>query len=162
MPRYLGIERRADIGPAAYAHRMGSYPHPSSPAVSNVMRANRRTDTKPEVALRSALHRMGLRFRKDHVVQLPNRRVRPDIVFTKAKLAVFVDGCFWHSCSEHGRTPTGSNPDYWRQKLERNRTRDRLDTESLGVAGWQVIRVWEHEVPGQAAVRIASIAARTR
>src|SRR5450759_5812654 len=89
------------------------------------MRAHRRTDTKPELALRSALHRRGYRFRKDHRLDLNDgARVRPDIAFTARKVAVFVDGCFWHVCPEHGRDPT-VHAWYWAPKLRRNVERDR-------------------------------------
>jgi DNA mismatch endonuclease (patch repair protein) len=127
------------------------YPHPSSPGRSANMRANRRTDTKPELALRSALHRRGYRFRKDHRLDLNGgARVRPDIAFTARKVAVFVDGCFWHVCPEHGRDPA-VNEWYWAPKLRRNVERDRAADAALAAAGWQVVRVWEH-VPLTAAV----------
>jgi DNA mismatch endonuclease (patch repair protein) len=115
------------------------------------MRANRRADTKPEVALRSALHGLGYRFRKDHRLDLDGGvRVRPDIVFTKRKIAVFVDGCFWHVCPEHGREPT-TNEWYWTPKLRRNVERDQAADAALSAAGWSVVRLWEH-VPLQTAV----------
>ncbi|WP_278256735.1 hypothetical protein [Nocardioides convexus] len=79
------------------------------------MLGNRRVDTKPEVAIRSALHRAGLRFRKDYRLDLGGARLRPDIAFTRAKVAVFVDGCFWHACPVHGTQPR-SNADYWTPK----------------------------------------------
>lgn len=114
------------------------------------MRANRRADTKPEVALRSALHRLGYRYRKDFRLDLPEGvRVRPDIVFTARKVAVFVDGCFWHVCPEHGREPT-SNEWYWTPKLRRNVERDQAANEALVRAGWRVVRVWEHLPIGEA------------
>ena len=104
----------------------------------------RRTDTKPELALRHALHRMGYRYRKDYRLDLDSgRRVRPDIVFTARKVAVFVDGCFWHACPEHGRKPK-SNEWYWSPKLAKNVERDRAADEALAQAGWTVIRLWEH------------------
>ncbi|WP_405491422.1 very short patch repair endonuclease [Nocardia sp. NBC_00511] len=108
------------------------------------MRANRRADTKPEVVLRSALHRLGFRYRKDFRLDLGQMKVRPDIVFTARKVAVFVDGCFWHVCPEHGRQPT-TNEWYWAPKLRRNIARDRAADDALVAAGWQVIRLWEHE-----------------
>jgi DNA mismatch endonuclease, patch repair protein len=109
------------------------------------MRANRRTDTKPELALRSALHRQGYRFRKDHRLDLDDgTRVRPDVAFTARKVAVFVDGCFWHVCPQHGRDPA-VNEWYWAPKLRRNVERDRAADAALAAAGWQVVRVWEHE-----------------
>jgi DNA mismatch endonuclease (patch repair protein) len=114
------------------------------------MRANRRTDTKPEMALRRALHGQGLRYRKDYRLDLDGARVRPDIAFTARRVAVFVDGCFWHACPEHGTKPA-SNTWYWGPKLARNVERDRAADAALVAAGWQVVRVWEH-VPLDAAV----------
>jgi DNA mismatch endonuclease, patch repair protein len=109
------------------------------------MRANRRTDTKPEIALRRALHRQGYRFRKDYRLDLDGgKRVRPDIAFTARRVAVFVDGCFWHACPQHGSKPA-NNVWYWEPKLRRNVERDRAADEALAAAGWNVVRVWEHE-----------------
>ncbi|WP_330182421.1 very short patch repair endonuclease [Nocardia sp. NBC_01503] len=108
------------------------------------MRANRRTDTKPELALRRELHRLGYRYRKDLRLDLGAVKVRPDIVFTARKVAIFVDGCFWHVCPEHGRQPT-TNEWYWAPKLRRTMERDRAANAALSEAGWQVVRLWEHE-----------------
>lgn len=108
------------------------------------MQANRRSGTKPEIALRSALHRLGYRYRKDFRLDLGSVKVRPDIVFTARKVAVFVDGCFWHVCPEHGRQPA-TNDWYWAPKLRRNVERDQAANAALVAAGWQVIRLWEHE-----------------
>ena len=108
------------------------------------MRANRRTDTKPELALRHALHRLGYRYRKDYRLDLDGgRRVRPDIAFTARKVAVFVDGCFWHACPEHGSKPR-ANEWYWGPKLIKNVERDRVNDAALILAGWTVVRLWEH------------------
>ena len=108
------------------------------------MRANRRMDTKPELALRSALHRRGYRFRKDYRLDLDaGARVRPDIAFTARRVAVFVDGCFWHACPEHGRNPA-VNEWYWAPKLRRTVERDRAADAALAAAGWRVVRIWEH------------------
>ena len=98
------------------------------------MRGNRRTDTKPELALRAALHALGYRYRKDFRLDLPARRVRPDIAFTRRKVAVFVDGCFWHACPDHGSQPK-NNEWYWSPKLTRNVERDRAVDEALAQAG---------------------------
>jgi DNA mismatch endonuclease (patch repair protein) len=116
------------------------------------MRANRRTGTKPEMALRRALHRQGWRYRKDYRLDLDGARVRPDIVFTARRVAVFVDGCFWHVCPEHGTQPA-ANTWYWGPKLTRNVERDRAADAALAAAGWHVVRVWEHE-PLDAAVAV--------
>lgn len=113
------------------------------------MLGNRGRDTKPEVALRSALHAAGLRFRKDYPMKLDGVRFRPDIVFTRVKVAVFVDGCFWHSCPQHGTTPT-RNAEYWLPKLRRNVERDREQDQALRAYGWLSVRIWEHESLGTA------------
>ncbi len=128
------------------------YPEPRDAAAAKVGKGNRRTDTKPEVALRSELHRRGLRFRKDHPIRVEGRRsIRPDVVFTRSRVAVFVDGCFWHGCPEHQVVPK-SNPDYWIPKLRRNIERDREVDAALEDDGWTVLRFWEHEALAQAAV----------
>jgi DNA mismatch endonuclease (patch repair protein) len=114
------------------------------------MRSNRRTDTAPERALRSLLHRSGLRFRKDYRVDLADRRVRVDIAFPRHRLAVFVDGCFWHRCPEHATDPI-TNGRFWSDKLRRNVERDRQTDAALCLAGWTVLRFWEHEDPTAAA-----------
>lgn len=109
------------------------------------MLGNRRTDTRPELRLRSALHRSGLRFRKDFPIRLgTGRLIRADIVFTRKKVVVFVDGCFWHQCPEHGTRPR-SNIDYWLPKFKRTTERDAAATKSLAELGWRVVRIWEHE-----------------
>jgi DNA mismatch endonuclease (patch repair protein) len=125
------------------------------------MRANRRTDTKPELALRRALHKLGYRYRKDYRLDLESgRRVRPDIAFTARRVAVFMDGCFWHACPQHGRNPA-VNDWYWTPKLRRNVERDRAADETLTAAGWQVVRIWEHEsLEDAVASVIAAVGAR--
>ena len=143
-------EDRSEARRKAYA--AGLYPAPLNEGRSRNMRANRRSGTKPETVLRSALHGLGYRFRKDHRLDLESGvRVRPDIVFTKRKVAVFVDGCFWHVCPEHGRQPT-TNEWYWTPKLRRNMERDQAANLALKGAGWHVVRLWEHE-PLPSAVR---------
>src|ERR1700722_5609658 len=123
---------------------VADYPYPSSEGRSANMRANRRTDTKPELALRHALHQRGYRYRKDFRLDLASgKRVRPDIAFTARKVAVFVDGCFWHACPEHGSKPK-ANEWYWSPKLIKNVERDRVNDAALILAGWTVIRLWEH------------------
>ncbi len=116
------------------------------------MRANRRRDTGPELALRRALHARGLRFRVDHP-PVADIRCRADIAFTRARVAVFVDGCFWHACPEHGNVPA-ANRDWWQAKLTANVERDRRNDRALRDAGWEVIRVWEHEAVTGAAERV--------
>jgi DNA mismatch endonuclease (patch repair protein) len=122
------------------------YPNPSSAAASAVMRANRRRDTKPERLIRSLLHRRGLRYRVDYSIETGDGRVRVDIAFPGERVAVLVDGCFWHSCPLHGNAPR-ANEMYWSEKLARNRARDLRDTRRLTDAGWHVLRFWEHEAP---------------
>jgi DNA mismatch endonuclease (patch repair protein) len=122
------------------------------------MKANRRRDTQPELRLRSALHNRGLRYRCDLRVDVPALRVRPDIVFTRQRVAVFVDGCYWHGCPEHGSTPT-RNGDYWRAKIVANQARDERVAAGLEAAGWHVVRIWEHDDMDKAAERIAAIVA---
>jgi len=129
------------------------YPQPTNADVSRRMRRNPRRDTGPELALRSELHRRGLRFRKDLPLRLPSRVVRPDIVFTRSRVVIFVDGCFWHACPIHGNQPR-ANTDYWGPKLARNVARDRVVDESLKAAGWRVVRSWEHEEPSEVADRV--------
>jgi DNA mismatch endonuclease, patch repair protein len=119
----------------------------------------KRRDTRPERMLRSALHAAGLRFRVDRRID----GVHADIVFPAVKVAIFVDGCFWHSCPTHATTPK-SNASYWLPKLEENRQRDLRQTASLRRNGWLVIRVWEHDcrLPADRLIRriIAAISRR--
>lgn len=119
------------------------------------MKANRSRNTSPEILLRSALHRRGLRFRIHRRAE-PDLRTTPDVVFGPTKTAVFVDGCFWHSCPSHGTIPK-SNGRWWKEKLEANVERDRRADAALRARGWHVIRVWEHEPPEDAAARIAQV-----
>lgn len=130
-------------------------PAASSAAALRRMRSTRQRDTNPEVALRRLLHATGLRFRVDRAV-LPDVRRRADIVFGTAKVAVFVDGCFWHCCPKH-RTFPRMNREWWAVKLERNRHRDADTNRRLTRADWKVERVWEHEDPADAAARIELI-----
>ena len=108
------------------------------------MRNTKRRDTKPEIELRSLLHRTGLRFFVDRPVLPDDRRRRADIVFPRAKVAVFVNGCFWHGCPEHASWPK-KNAEWWRKKIETNRARDEDTDARLRGNGWAAIRVWEHE-----------------
>lgn len=107
------------------------------------MQANRSRDTKPELAVRQAAHAAGLRYRVDRrPIPVLNRRA--DMVFTRAKVGVFVDGCFWHGCPQH-HTVAKSNASFWAEKVRRNRERDAETDRLLVDAGWAVVRVWEHE-----------------
>lgn len=124
----------------------------SSPAVRSAMRGNRSRDTRPELALRSAVHSRGLRYRVG-ARPIPQLRRTADLVFTGPKVAVFLDGCFWHGCDQHYR-PSTRNSEFWANKIRENRRRDEQTDELLRAAGWTVIRIWEHENPQEAAKRI--------
>jgi DNA mismatch endonuclease, patch repair protein len=122
-------------------------PFASSEAVRRRMSAQRREGTAPEIALRRALHALGLRYRL-HRPPVPSLRRKADIVFGPARVAVFVDGCFWHGCPDHGGRRHDVNGWYWPDKIARNRHRDEDTDQVLTGAGWQVIRIWEHELAG--------------
>ena len=125
------------------------YPEPTSEAATRIGKGNRWTGTKPEQLLRSELHRRGRRFRKDLLIRAGGLRTHADIAFTRQQLAVFVDGCFWHACPDHGTSPR-SNTAYWGPKLKANVERDQRVTEALRSDGWTVLRIWEHEQVGAA------------
>ena len=128
---------------------------PSSPEASRRMRSVRQTGTSIEMALRRALHARGLRYRVQFSILVKPRRVA-DIAFPGRRVAVFVDGCFWHGCQEHGTWPK-QNAQFWRNKILSNQARD-ADTDSrLRACGWHVLRVWAHEVPEEAADRIERV-----
>ncbi|NOK32263.1 very short patch repair endonuclease [Corallococcus exercitus] len=129
-------------------------PRSSSEAATKRMKAVRSRDTAPEKALRSALHRLGLRFRVNQPVVGVRRKA--DVVFRKARVAVFIDGCFWHGCPLHASWPK-ANAEFWRTKIEANRTRDVKTDRDLIAAGWTPIRVWEHECVEAAATRVGAI-----
>lgn len=114
-----------------------------------------RRDTTPELAIRSELHRRGFRFRVDRA-PVPGLRSRADIVFGPARVAVYVDGCFWHSCPEHGTRPK-ANAEWWERKLDRNQERDRETDRVLREHGWRVVRIWEHENPVEAVDKVQEI-----
>ena len=122
--------------------------------VRQKMQRQRSKDTAAELAVRQALHRLGLRYRV-HRRPVPSLRRTADVVFGPARVAVFIDGCFWHGCPEHGHVPSASRW-YWSAKIERNRLRDADTSQQLETAGWHVVRVWEHEDAEQAATRIAA------
>ncbi|MGH3613105.1 MAG: very short patch repair endonuclease [Pseudonocardia sp.] len=118
-------------------------PVPSSPTVSAQMSRARRRDTGPEMAVRREAHRRGLRYRVDTPVPgMPRRRA--DMIFSRRRVAVFVDGCFWHSCPVHATVPM-ANRAWWLAKLHRNHERDRDTDHHLRGLGWTVLRFWEHE-----------------
>lgn len=126
-----------------------SGPPASSPGVRRFMSTLRTSGTAPELALRRELHRRGLRF----VVNVGNLPGRPDVVLTRARIAVFVDGCFWHGCPKHA-VPPKANAAWWLAKLNGNRERDRRTSAALTDMGWLVIRAWEHEAPAAVAQQI--------
>lgn len=131
-------------------------PRPARPQTdartSARMSRQRRRDTAPEVALRRELHRRGLRFYVDRA-PLPGVRRRADLVFPRRRVAVYVDGCFWHRCPLHATDPK-NNARWWADKLARNVERDRDTDSRLAAAGWTVVRVWEHEDPMTAATQV--------
>lgn len=117
------------------------------------MQANRARDTAPELAVRRLLHAAGLRYRVAHRPE-PSLRRTADIVFTRQRVAVFIDGCYWHACPEHG-TQARANAAYWSEKLARNVARDADTNARLSELGWTVLRFWEHEDPHAVAESIA-------
>jgi DNA mismatch endonuclease (patch repair protein) len=119
------------------------------------MERQARRDTDPELALRQELWRRGLRYRVD-VPPIRGLRRRADLVFSRAKVAVYVDGCYWHSCPIHATVPK-ANREWWVAKLEANVVRDRDTDSRLGEAGWVVVRLWEHEAVLEAADRVQGI-----
>lgn len=124
------------------------------------MRSNRSRDTKPELALRRAVFAIGLRYR---VAYRPLKGVRrsADLAFTKVKVAVFLDGCFWHGCAEHHSKPK-ANAEYWATKIEVNRARDRDTDRLFAEQGWTTVRIWEHEDLAEAAQLVARVVADRR
>lgn len=126
----------------------------SSPTARAVMQANRRRDTGPEMAVRRLVHAAGLRYRVD-AKPLPDLNRRADLTFTRARVAVFIDGCYWHGCPDHGTTAK-TNAAYWSAKIAHNRERD-VDTDRrLHEAEWTVVRAWEHDEPAAVAARVTA------
>ncbi|WP_055690281.1 very short patch repair endonuclease [Streptomyces prasinus] len=117
-------------------------------------------DTGGELAVRRLLHAAGLRYRVEYPVPGMARR-RLDVAFTRAKVAVLIDGCFWHGCPVHATQPK-ANAEWWRKKLDRNMARDRETTEHLIAQGWTVLRFWEHEAPEEVAARVAATVEQRR
>jgi DNA mismatch endonuclease (patch repair protein) len=135
--------------------RRPGVPTPSSPEAQRRMEATGSKDTRAELLVRSALHRMGFRFRVDTRPVAAIRR-RADLVFPRARVAVFVDGCFWHGCPQHATWPK-ANAQFWEKKILTNQRRDADTNKRLAAEGWRVVRIWEHEDPTVAAERVAGI-----
>ncbi|MCR3749748.1 very short patch repair endonuclease [Lentzea californiensis] len=123
--------------------------------VRRSMQSNKSRDTKPELAIRRLLHARGLRYRVSYR-PLPGVRRTADIVFTRLKVAVFVDGCFWHGCEEH-HTVAATNATYWAEKVRGNRERDQETDQMLRDAGWLPVRIWEHQDPATAVEQISAL-----
>lgn len=124
------------------------------------MQAIRSRDTTPERLIRRLVHAQGLRYRVA-ARPLPDLRRTADMVFRPAKVAVFIDGCYWHGCPEH-YIPPKTNSGYWSEKVVKNMTRDRDTDQRLEEAGWHVLRFWEHESPGDCALKIIAEVSRLR
>lgn len=137
-----------------------SHIQPSSPLASRRMAKVRQKGTGAELALRRELYRRGLRYRVGYVVLKRPRRVA-DIAFPGIKIAVFVDGCYWHGCPQHATWPK-HNAEFWRQKIETNRLRDADTNSRLLNAGWTVLRFWEHQSPIEAAETVAQTVAMAK
>lgn len=119
------------------------------------MQRQKRAGTKPELAVRRLLHARGLRYRVDFKLPVSGLRRRCDIAFTRLRLAVYIDGCFWHRCPKHATTPK-ANREWWAAKLSANVERDRDTDKRLTEAGWTVVRAWEHEDPAEVADRVVA------
>lgn len=117
------------------------------------MRAVKRVNTQPELRLRRALHAAGFRYRIDYRLVVAGEAVRPDVVFMRHRIAVYVDSCFWHACPQHGTLPK-TNCDFWSAKLASNVARDSFSTDLLEANGWVVIRAWEHDSPDEVVERV--------
>lgn len=136
--------------PARSSHRPAT-----DPVASARMSRQRRAHTAPELALRRELHRRGIRYFVDRA-PIRGQRRRADLVFPRRRVAVYVDGCFWHRCPIHATDPK-NNADWWAEKLAGNVARDRATDAALTAAGWQVVRIWEHEDPVCAADRVQTV-----
>ncbi|MEU4360491.1 very short patch repair endonuclease [Promicromonospora sp. NPDC023987] len=149
QPRAHRVAADQQVATRMVPQHVSAHPGSSSTGVSARMSRARRRDTAPEVALRRELHARGLRYRVAYPVPGQRRRTI-DITFTRLKVAVFVDGCFWHGCPEHGTKPR-SNSAWWQEKLAANAARDADTDRALTELGWLVIRVWEHDLDLRAA-----------
>ncbi|XVX21468.1 very short patch repair endonuclease [Actinomycetota bacterium] len=150
-PRSSNRTRHAETEATSFA---------SSPGARSRMQLQRTRDTAPEMALRRLLHSRGLRYRVDRE-PLPGLRRRADIVFGPCKVAVFVDGCFWHGCPEHGSRAV-ANAGYWSAKIARIRGRDADTDARLVEAGWTVVRIWEHTPAAEATDRVVAVVTQNR
>ena len=130
-------------------------PTPVSPGVRRRMQRQATRDTQPELELRRLLHRMGYRYRVDYPLPVGRRR-RADVAFPARRVAVFIDGCFWHACPEHATWPA-NNEGWWMTKLRGNVDRDRDTDRLLRAAGWNVVRIWEHEPAEEAVAKIIDV-----
>jgi DNA mismatch endonuclease, patch repair protein len=133
-------------------------PKASSVAAKHRMEAGKPKDTKPEIELRIALRSLGLEHFQTNQKVIKGSRRDVDIVFPTQKIAVFIDGCFWHGCPKHGTWPK-ANSEFWFAKIQRNKKRDKDTNKKLRAAGWKVVRIWEHENPIRAAKKIAKFLA---
>lgn len=133
----------------------------STPVVRSRMQRQQTRDTAPELAVRRLIHAAGLRYRVD-VAPIPELRRRADVVFRRVKIAVFIDGCFWHGCPQHGARRTTANTEYWEAKIVRNQARDQDTDRRLRAEGWLSLRVWEHEDAQEASARIVAEVRRRR
>jgi DNA mismatch endonuclease, patch repair protein len=141
------------------AKKTAKTPRASSAAVQRRMQATRQRDTPCEIGLRVALRKLGLRYRVDW--QLPGTRRRADVAFPGIKIAVMVDGCFWHACPIHATWPK-KNALWWREKILANQKRDRDTDSCLEEQGWRVLRFWEHELSSDAAKKVFAVVTTRR
>lgn len=139
---------------------MPRHPGPSSERVSRRMSEQARRDTHPEISVRKLLHAAGYRYRVAYPVPGHPRRTI-DIAFTRDRVAVFMDGCFWHGCPEHGNSPA-SNTAWWTKKITNNQRRDADTTAQLTARGWAVLRYWEHEDPDSVVRKVSTTLGRRR
>jgi DNA mismatch endonuclease, patch repair protein len=137
--------------------KSGLPPPPAATSASTLrsMQANRGRNTSVELSLRRALHAKGLRFRI-HRQAIPGLRCEPDILFPTPRVAVFVDGCWWHGCPEHW-SPPNRNREWWTRKILLNTERDRRHDEILTAAGWCVVRIWEHQPVDEAVEHVQRV-----
>lgn len=154
------VRRSGGVSDTAYLKPPTIAAPPVTPGARNTMLANRGRDTRPELALRSRVHRAGLRYRVNWPLPFDRRR-RADLAFTKVGLYVFVDGCFWHGCPEHFVVPK-TRTDFWVAKIERNRARDDDTDVRLRELGFAVLRFWEHESADLAAAAVSAEYERLR